>query len=227
VLVLVVVAAAAALPVVEHASADSVVRWAYVATGAAMLATVLQSARARVRDYAGEEITIRPVAGNPAIDHVACTGADQRGIARPQGFACDVGAVELSPGLGASGPLTLGVAQVGQHSAAATTIVTNTGELDAAIIVTLTGPNASEVEAVADPDACTDTTVLAPGATCKLTARLSPTTPARRRRATRSRRAAPSATARLVGTQTKAGKGGKFKLRMRCTTVGSDRCTAR
>jgi hypothetical protein len=129
VLVLVVVAAAAALPVVEHASADSVVRWAYVATGAAMLATVLQSARARARDYAGEEITIRPVAGNPAIDHVACTGADQRGIARPQGLACDAGAVELIPGLGASGPLTLGVAQVGQHSAAATTIVTNTGEL--------------------------------------------------------------------------------------------------
>jgi diguanylate cyclase (GGDEF)-like protein len=53
-LVLVVVAAAAALPLVQDASADSVVRWAYVATGAAMLATVLQSARARVREYAAE-----------------------------------------------------------------------------------------------------------------------------------------------------------------------------
>jgi diguanylate cyclase (GGDEF)-like protein len=53
-LVLVVVAAAAALPLLENASADSVVRWAYVATGAAMLATVLQSARARVREYAAE-----------------------------------------------------------------------------------------------------------------------------------------------------------------------------
>ena len=51
--VLVVVAAAAALPVLEDASADSIVRWAYV-PGAAMLATVLQSARARVRAYADE-----------------------------------------------------------------------------------------------------------------------------------------------------------------------------
>ncbi len=53
-LVLVVVAVAAALPLAEDASADSVVRWAYVATGAAMLATVLQSARSRVREYAAE-----------------------------------------------------------------------------------------------------------------------------------------------------------------------------
>ena len=53
-LVLVVVAAAAALPLLEDASADSVVRWAYVASGAALLATVLQSARARVREYASE-----------------------------------------------------------------------------------------------------------------------------------------------------------------------------
>ena len=52
--VLVVVAAAAALPLLEDASADSIVRWAYVATGAAMLATVLQSARTRVREYAAE-----------------------------------------------------------------------------------------------------------------------------------------------------------------------------
>jgi diguanylate cyclase (GGDEF)-like protein len=53
-LVLVVVALAAALPLITDFSSDSIVRWAYVATGAAMLSTVLQSARARVREYAAE-----------------------------------------------------------------------------------------------------------------------------------------------------------------------------
>ena len=34
----------------------------------------------------------------------------------------------------------------------------------------------------------------------------------------------PSADTVLVGTSTKAGKGGKLKLRLRCTAVGTDRC---
>jgi hypothetical protein len=41
------------------------------------------------------------LAGSPAIDAVACaTGiiTDQRGITRPQGSACDIGAFELEPG---------------------------------------------------------------------------------------------------------------------------------
>ena len=66
--------------------------------------------------------------------------------------------------LEASGPMALGAVQVGQHSAPVTVDITNAGDLDAAITgVTLTGPNAAEVEPVADPDACTDATVLGAG----------------------------------------------------------------
>jgi hypothetical protein len=36
-------------------------------------------------------------ADSPAIDRVACTGTDQRGVARPQGPRCDVGAYEFAP----------------------------------------------------------------------------------------------------------------------------------
>ncbi len=40
-----------------------------------------------------------PQAGSPAINTGgACTGTDQRGVARPQGGACDIGAVELRQG---------------------------------------------------------------------------------------------------------------------------------
>jgi hypothetical protein len=204
----------------------------------------------------GPTDTLMPLDGSAAIDHAACSGADQRGVARPQGAACDAGAVETRPArLVASGGLTLGSALVGQHSAPASVTVANTGDFDATITsVSLTG---AEVEAVADPDACTDATVLAPGATCKLTARLSPTSPGAKT-ATYSvtmggsvldvpvsgtGEAVPppasdpgtggssnppaqtaSADAVLVGTKTKAGKGGKLKLRLRCTTVGTDRC---
>ena len=304
----------------------------------------------------GADGTLVPLPGSAAIDHVACTGADQRGVARPQGAACDAGAVETrpahlvasgplalggavvgqhsapatvtvtndgdfdatitgvslagseveplagpdacaagvlsagetctlkarlsptSPGaktatysvamagsvldvpvtgtglrpaqLEVSGPLALGSALVGQHTAAGTTVVTNTGDVDAAITaVTLTG---AEFEIVADPDACTDTTVLAPGATCKLKARLSPTTPGAKTATYSVTMGAsvldvpitgtgeavpppsdpgvggsssppPSADAVLVGKSAKA-KRGKLKLRLRCTAVGTERC---
>ena len=42
--------------------------------------------------------TMRPLPGSPAIDAIACTNApaaDQRGIVRPQGVQCDIGAVEV------------------------------------------------------------------------------------------------------------------------------------
>jgi predicted outer membrane repeat protein len=40
-----------------------------------------------------------PLPGSPAIDAIACTNApatDQRGVARPQGVQCDIGAVEIA-----------------------------------------------------------------------------------------------------------------------------------
>ncbi|MEO7326822.1 MAG: choice-of-anchor Q domain-containing protein [Dokdonella sp.] len=49
-------------------------------------------------DNGGPTMTRMPAAGSPAIDEVrvsACTGFDQRGISRPQGSRCDIGAVEV------------------------------------------------------------------------------------------------------------------------------------
>lgn len=48
-------------------------------------------------DNGGYTLTMLPTALSPAIDQGApaiCNGTDQRGIARPQGAACDIGAVE-------------------------------------------------------------------------------------------------------------------------------------
>jgi hypothetical protein len=205
----------------------------------------------------GPTDTVLPLPGSAAIDHVACTGADQRAVARPQGPACDAGAVETRPArLVASAPLALGNALVGQHSAPATITVTNEGDFDATITgISVTGPNAAEVEPVADPDTCTDATVLGAGETCVLKARLAPTS-AGAKTATYSVAMGaavvdvpitgtgdavappssnqggggtpppptPSADTVLVGTSVKAGKGGKLKLRLRCTAVGTDRC---
>ena len=52
-------------------------------------------------NYGGPTDTAPPEAGSPVVDHGpagACpTITDQRGALRPQGAACDIGAVELSP----------------------------------------------------------------------------------------------------------------------------------
>lgn len=51
-------------------------------------------------DNGGETDTLAPQAGSPAIDagtNDGCPATDQRGVARPQGSACDTGAVELAP----------------------------------------------------------------------------------------------------------------------------------
>jgi CSLREA domain-containing protein len=51
-------------------------------------------------DNGGPTDTRKPGAGSPALDAGAggsCPPTDQRGVARPQGPACDIGAVELAP----------------------------------------------------------------------------------------------------------------------------------
>jgi uncharacterized repeat protein (TIGR01451 family) len=51
-------------------------------------------------DNGGPTDTRALLSGSPAIDagvDPGCPGADQRGISRPQGFACDIGAFELVP----------------------------------------------------------------------------------------------------------------------------------
>lgn len=62
-------------------------------------------------DNGGPTETRQPVAGSPVVDalpassgHCALTDADQRGVARPQGVACDIGAVEAR--LGGFHPVT-------------------------------------------------------------------------------------------------------------------------
>ena len=48
-------------------------------------------------DNGGATLTQLPQDGSPAIDNGAnCAPADQRGVLRPQGNACDIGAVEAS-----------------------------------------------------------------------------------------------------------------------------------
>jgi CSLREA domain-containing protein len=50
-------------------------------------------------DNGGQTATMLPLPGSPAIDAVACDippGTDQRGIPRPQGELCDIGAVEFN-----------------------------------------------------------------------------------------------------------------------------------
>jgi hypothetical protein len=51
-------------------------------------------------DNGGFTQTHLPLAGSLAIDHAGpgCPATDQRGVTRPQGAACDVGAVEVRPG---------------------------------------------------------------------------------------------------------------------------------
>jgi hypothetical protein len=52
-------------------------------------------------DHGGPTDTLAPAAGSPAIDagaDAACPATDQRGVPRPQGAHCDIGAVEYEAG---------------------------------------------------------------------------------------------------------------------------------
>jgi hypothetical protein len=60
-----------------------------------------------IQDNGGPTETQEPALGSPLLDDIPegatgngitlCPSTDQRGIARPQGSECDIGAVELSP----------------------------------------------------------------------------------------------------------------------------------
>ena len=84
-----------------------------------------------LRDNGGPTLTHALLPGSPAIDSgddAACPATDQRGVARPQGAHCDIGAFEFAPG--ANFPPT-----------ASNQAVTTTG--DRSVIITL---------AASDPD---------------------------------------------------------------------------
>jgi len=58
-------------------------------------------------DNAGETDTMALAAGSPAIDAgtaEGCPATDQRGVARPVGAACDIGAYEYQPPAGSPAP---------------------------------------------------------------------------------------------------------------------------
>ena len=67
--------------------------------------------------------TMALVPGSPAIDaggNSACPATDQRGVARPQGMACDIGAYELAPPsaiTGSASMVRLTTATLGGHAA--------------------------------------------------------------------------------------------------------------
>ena len=55
---------------------------------------------APLANYGGPTETRLPLAGSPAIDNadsVGCLSVDQRGVHRPEGTGCDIGAVETNP----------------------------------------------------------------------------------------------------------------------------------
>jgi CSLREA domain-containing protein len=63
------------------------------------LGTALDPMLADLADHGGSTLT-RALPGSPAIDAGdagACPAADQRGVVRPQGAGCDIGAFELEP----------------------------------------------------------------------------------------------------------------------------------
>ena len=76
-----------------------------------------------LQNNGGNTDTLAPEPTSPAVDAIPagtpfCNGTDQRGVARPQGAGCDIGAVELVPftievteGTQFSGPLTAGLTE--------------------------------------------------------------------------------------------------------------------
>ena len=53
-----------------------------------------------LKDNGGFTPTLALLPGSPAIDagdNAACPATDQRGVTRPQGAACDIGAYEAAP----------------------------------------------------------------------------------------------------------------------------------
>ncbi len=127
----------------------------------------------------GPTDTMLPLVGDPEVDAIAvgpdCDVTDQRGFARPQGTACDAGAVELrNPAMTAPAAVAFGSAQVGSASApdAMTVSVPGTSDLGASTF--------GLVFAGADPDdflvtheSCSNT-LLAPGGSCQIAVRMLP-----------------------------------------------------
>ena len=113
----------------------------------------------------GPTDTLLPLAGSAAIDHLACTGADQRAVARPQGAACDAGALETRP----AQPRRLRTARARQRARGSALRSGLDHGHERRATSTRRSPAISpdraergRGRALADPDECTATTVLGP-----------------------------------------------------------------
>jgi len=96
-------------------------------------------------DNGGQTLTHQPLSGSPVVnagDNTTCTSNDQRGIARPQGAACDIGAVEVTrPNLLFSKLVMPTAVYYGQSTITYTLILTNDGGSDdGAVVLTDTLP---------------------------------------------------------------------------------------
>ena len=69
-------------------------------------------------DNGGPNQTLALLTGSPALDtgdNATCTATDQRGVSRPQGDACDIGAYEYGPSI-AEVDVTIDVSNVGNYN---------------------------------------------------------------------------------------------------------------
>jgi CSLREA domain-containing protein len=105
-------------------------------------------------DHGGPTPTLLPNLGSPALDRYAPTVSpatcatltvDQRDIARPQGSACDAGAVESRPATFTADPAALhfGSVDTGSTSPGQDVTLTNVGDLAAIPALGLTGSDPS------------------------------------------------------------------------------------
>lgn len=131
------------------------------------------------RDGAQVQLTLALQAGSPALDagdDASCRPSDQRGVPRPQGAACDLGAFEAgaTAELSASN-LNFGEEVVGDTSEAQTVSLANNGLIALAIGEIGVDGDADDFTVENDCSAS-----LAPGESCRFTVAFSPTTNALR-----------------------------------------------
>jgi hypothetical protein len=106
--------------------------------------TLLELALTPLANYGGSTPTFGLTTASAAFNAAngaACPTTDQRGVARPQGLQCDIGASELKISLTFTPPSIIFPSQLaGTTSALVNVIVTNSGEADVTIdVLSITG----------------------------------------------------------------------------------------
>ena len=127
----------------------------------------------------GSTQTMALLAGSSAIDtgtNTGCPATDQRGVTRPQGPRCDIGAFELARPVFTANPASWNYSWVKVATTTAGKVFTiqNTGSANLVIgTVTLAGAMPTQFHMTADT--CSGQTLI-PNGTCTITATFRPTT---------------------------------------------------